>query len=74
MKELEAKIAAWRAHVKTALPGQTDRVRELESHLRDLIEGLQRDGMKPEEAVDSAIVRMGEPAALARFSVPTTAN
>lgn len=66
MKELEAKIAAWRARLKTALPGQAERVRELESHLRDHIERLQRDGMKPEAAVDLAIVRLGEPAALAR--------
>ncbi len=66
MKELETRTAAWLARLKTALPGQTDRVRELESHLRDHIERLQRDGMKPEEAVDLAIVRLGEPAALAR--------
>ncbi len=66
MKELEAKIAAWRARVKTALPGQAERVRELESHLRDHTEALRRDGMKPDEALDAAIARLGEPAALAQ--------
>jgi hypothetical protein len=66
MKELETKITAWRARQKTALPGQTDRVRELESHLRDHIEALRREGMKPEDAMDLAIARLGEPAALAR--------
>lgn len=64
--ELEQKIAAWRARLSAALPGQEETVRELEEHLRDHIEGQMRRGRAADAAFTQAVARIGEPRALAR--------
>lgn len=65
-RELETKIAAWRARMSAALPGQEETVRELESHLRDHIEVKTRGGMAADAAFEEGVKRMGEPRAVAR--------
>ncbi len=63
----EVKIAAWRARMSAALPGQEETVRELEAHLRDHIEAKTRAGaMTPEAAFEEGVKRMGEPRVVAR--------
>lgn len=65
-REVETKIAAWRARMSAALPGQEETVRELEAHLRDHIEVKTHEGMTAEAAFDEGVKRMGEPRAVAR--------
>lgn len=65
-RELEAKIAAWRARLSAALPGREETVRELEGHLRDHIEVKIGAGMTAEAALEEGVARLGEPRAVAR--------
>jgi len=65
-RELETNIAAWRARMSAALPGQEETVRELEAHLRDHSEVKTREGMTAEAALAEGVKRMGEPRAVAR--------
>ncbi|MCX6955740.1 MAG: permease prefix domain 1-containing protein, partial [Verrucomicrobia bacterium] len=64
--ELERKIAAWRARLSAALPGQEETVRELEEHLRDHIGVQVRRGMPAEQAFAEGVAKLGPPRALAR--------
>jgi hypothetical protein len=56
--ELEERIAQWREFVarRDAIARDVD---ELESHLRDQIDGLQASGLAPDEAFLVAVKRMG---------------
>jgi len=63
---LENRIAAWRARLGAALPGQEETVRELEAHLRDHIEVQSRRGMPAEQAFDEGVAKLGQPRAIAR--------
>ncbi|MCX6953858.1 MAG: permease prefix domain 1-containing protein [Verrucomicrobia bacterium] len=66
MQDLEHKIAAWRARLSAALPGQEETVRELEEHLRDHIDGQIRRGRSADDAFAQGVARLGAPRALAR--------
>ena len=66
MRELETKIAAWRARLTAAMPDRPDTRRELEDHLRDHFTALCRSGLGEDEALVASMARIGEPAALAR--------
>ncbi|MCX6953859.1 MAG: hypothetical protein NTV51_17050, partial [Verrucomicrobia bacterium] len=66
MQNLEQKIAAWRARLSAALPGQEETVRELEEHLRDNIDGQIRGGRSADDAFAQGVARLGAPRALAR--------
>lgn len=66
MRELEDRIAAWRAEMAKAMPGRPDVVAELEEHVRDEVAHQVRAGAPPEQAFDQAIARLGEAGRLAR--------
>lgn len=66
MRELEEKIAAWRAELKRALPDDEETRRELEEHLRDGIAARRRAGATWEDAFDAAVKRLGELRPIAR--------
>ncbi|NYE20799.1 permease prefix domain 1-containing protein [Microbacterium immunditiarum] len=57
-EQLEERIAQWREFVsrRDAIARDVD---ELESHLRDQIDGLQASGLAPDEAFLIAVKRMG---------------
>ncbi len=57
-EQLEERIALWREFVsrRDAIARDVD---ELESHLRDQIDGLQASGLTPDEAFLIAVKRMG---------------
>src|SRR4051812_37363766 len=59
MRELDAKIADWRARLDAALPEQEQAVSELETHLRENIDELQATGMTPDAAFSVSIARLG---------------
>ena len=66
MFDLESQIRKWRRHVQsTAALGAQD-VEELESHLRDSVDGLTDRGVSEEEAFLVSIRRMGDADALRR--------
>ncbi len=65
MHEVEAKIAAWRKTMSAALPRQEDTVRELEEHLREHLAVRLREGVRPDEALEQAIERVGNAKAIA---------
>jgi hypothetical protein len=56
--ELEDQIAAWREFVRGRAVMAAD-VAELESHLRDQIDGLEASGLSADEAFLVAVKRMG---------------
>ena len=66
MPDLETNIAAWRTRLDAALPDQAETVRELETHLRDHLEKLQRAGVPAGEAFAQAVHRLGESRVIAR--------
>lgn len=66
MNDIEAQIAAWRARMAAALPGQEETVRELEAHLRDHIEVQGRKGISADAALAEGVKKLGEPRAMAR--------
>lgn len=64
MRQLEEKIAAWRAGL--AGKAAPEVIEELESHLRDSIDGYVARGKLPDEAFALAAQRFGDNEALAR--------
>jgi hypothetical protein len=66
MADLEDRIAKWRNALATAMADRPDVVDELEDHLRQDLDALTRAGRTPDEAWDTAILRLGDCAALAR--------
>ena len=61
---LEAAVAAWRAHLAGAALNE-DAVRELEAHLRESVERLQETGCAEEDAFAIATYRLGQAGPLA---------
>lgn len=66
MRELEAKIAAWRKTIHATLPDEPEIVRELEAHLREDIAVRCQAGEVADTAFALATERLGEPQDLAR--------
>jgi hypothetical protein len=66
MRELETKIAEWRAKMLQALPHRYEAATELEEHLREHITALKAQGKSDDEAFALAQERVGEPQAIAR--------
>jgi len=56
---LESQISRWRAYLAARRAVATQDVAELEDHLREQIDGLQRSGLDPDEAFLVAVKRMG---------------
>src|SRR4051812_32260919 len=63
MFNLETKIAEWRKKMIAAGITETDRLAELEQHLREDFATLQED---ESVAFDAAVARVGHPPTLAR--------
>jgi hypothetical protein len=57
--ELEAQIAAWRAHMRRRHAVHDTDVDELEDHLRATVADLVQAGLRPDEAFLIAVKRMG---------------
>src|SRR5438552_14127073 len=66
MFDLEQQMAEWRNRLASALGDDTRALDELESHLRDEIDGLVRKGNTLETAVQHAVAKLGESEMLAR--------
>ena len=64
MQQLEERISAWRQEIGTAESIGNDALRELESHLRDAIDGALADGCTLQEAFDQAVIEVGDAAKL----------
>lgn len=64
--DLEREITAWRERMAAALPGRAEAVQELEEHLRDHVDALQREGMSGTAALAVAAKQLGDTAAVGR--------
>jgi len=64
MFNLEQAIAEWRRHMLAAGVENPNVLDELESHLRDDVEQRKRLGASTQESFESAVQRIGQPAAL----------
>ncbi len=73
MFELESQIRKWRGHLRSSGSVSEQDLEELESHLRDSIDGLTSRGITTEEAFLVSIRRMGDTEALSEeFAKVTT--
>lgn len=66
MRELEEHISQWRRALPSLLQAQPSIVAELEEHLREQTERLQREGMSVDAAFAAALKRLGAPDEIAR--------
>lgn len=60
MFDLESHIRVWKTHVYTARSIGPEDVVELESHLRDSVDGLMQQGLSAEESFLIAVRRLGD--------------
>ena len=65
MADIEQQIAVWRSRL-SALVGNKDIVDELEMHVRDAVQDQVRRGVPGEQALATALARLGSPEALVR--------
>jgi putative ABC transport system permease protein len=65
MFNLEKSIHAWKKSLQTQDTLEDGTIADLESHLRDTIDALKREGMSNEEAFREAAARVGGPEVLA---------
>jgi len=72
MADLERLIEAWRRSLAAFGVGP-DELAELESHLRDDVDRLRREGISDERALEQATARLGPPQALAAEFARTAA-
>ena len=61
MFELEKAVADWRKRMEADPVLEPGQIAEIESHLRDKIDGLTARGRPPEKAFEEAVRALGEP-------------
>ncbi|MEN2738875.1 permease prefix domain 1-containing protein [Microbacterium sp. X-17] len=66
VEEVDAQIAQWRRYVERHRALETADVDELETHLRDQIDALERAGLSPDEGFLVAVQRLGRVDELSR--------
>lgn len=66
MFDLETEIGSWRASLEAELLGSSDRLAELESHLRDAFDRERQRGRDDRHAWDEAIRQLGDMRGIAR--------
>jgi Cytochrome C assembly protein len=64
MPKLDDLIAQWRKQMRTAPGVDSDKLAELENHLRETIERFQQSGMPETEAYRNALAQLGAPPAI----------
>lgn len=66
MEDMESQIAEWRSYMAKSPAVDDHDVEELESHLRDQVDGLRATGLSGDEAFLVAMKRMGDLDAISR--------
>ena len=75
MEQLDIMIGQWRDYLRDKGSFQEQDIEELESHLREEIDQLEKNGLEPDEAFLIAVKRIGNADALSReFSKVNTEN